>query len=271
MYTKSLMPLAPPFYTQEDLNFNQWLSGFIDGDGHLEIQGNFCRLSVPQAEWNLHLLELLQKKYGGKIHKVPKKLNTYRYDLTNEDGNLIQLAHAINGNVRGQTRGPQFIKLCNVYNITHVVPKLMTLTNAYTSGLIDSDGSVTVQTKKIQVKITAKHNADLNYLKTLFGGNVTLRSDEKTFDWKIGSQEDILSLKKYLLDFPLKSNKAVRTALFEEYYQLKNEGAWKETSFYHSKWLNFLERWYSNGNDQYRKDCKERPYTANERARRESE
>ena len=272
LYQKSLLPLVPPIYTEEDIHFNEWLAGFIDGDGHLEIQGNFCRLSVPQGTWNLHLIQLLQSKFGGKLNKVPSGINTHRYDLTNEDGQLIELAHAINGNVRGKIRTEQFIKLCNVYNINYIMPKLMSLDNAYTSGLIDSDGSITCQAKKIQVKVTATHPADLQYLKALFNGNITRRLDLNcAFDWKIGSQADVLFLKKYLLSFPLKSNKIVRANLFEEYYRLKGLGAWKETSFCHSEWLSFLELWYDNGNDQYRKDCKERPYTALERAKREAE
>jgi len=267
----SSLPLVPPIYTEEDIRFNQWLAGFIDGDGHLENRGNFCRLSIPQGEWNVHLIESLQEKYGGKLHKVPKKLNTYRYDLTNENGKLMELAQAINGEVRGKNRTVQFSKMCGLYNINLIVPKPVSLDNAYTSGLIDSDGSITCQTKKIQVKITSEHKADLKYLVNLFGGNITQRYDTEAYDWKIGSREDVLCLKKCLLDFPLKSNKLVRSNLFEEYYRLKDIGAWKETSLYHSEWLSFLELWYDNGNDQYRKDCKERPYTAIERAKREAE
>ena len=271
-YVKSLLPLVPPIYTEEEVHFNQWLAGFVDGDGYFEIQGNFCRFSMPQATWNLHLLVLLQSRFGGKLTKVPKKPNTYRYDLTNETGQLIELAHAVNKEIRGVSRAAQFTKLCAVYNITYIEPGPVTLQNAYTSGLIDSDGSVACQTKKVQVKVTAEHPADLQYLVLLFGGNITKRLDANcTFDWKIGSQADVLFLKKYLLDFPLKSNKLVRTSLFEEYYRLKSIGAWKETSFYHSEWLVFLESWYDNGNDQYRKDCKERPYTEVERAEREAE
>ena len=271
-YEKSLLPLIPPIYTEEDIRFNQWLAGFIDGDGYFEIQGNYCRFSMPQAEWNLHLLESLQSKFGGKLHKVPKTLNTYRYDLTNQDGQLIRLAHAVNSEIRGVSRTAQFIKMCEVYNITYIKAQPVTLQNAYTSGLIDSDGSITCQTKKVQVKVTAKHRADLEYLMSLFGGNITRRLDVAcAFDWKIGSQADIIFLKKHLLDFPLKSNKLVRTNLFEEYYRLKDVGAWKETSFCHSEWLDFQKLWYANGNDQYRKNCQERPYTEVERAKREAE
>lgn len=271
-YTRSLLPLLPPVYTKKDIHFNEWLAGFVDGDGHLENQGNFCRLSVPQGTWNLHLIQELQSKFGGKLNKVPSGLNTYRYDLTNEDGQLIELLLAINGNVRGKSRTEQFIKMCHVYNIDYITPRVMSLDNAYTSGLIDSDGSITCQAKKIQVKVTATHPADLQYLKTLFNGNVTRRLDlHCAFDWKIGSQADVLFLKEYLLRFPLKSNKLVRSNLFEEYYRLKGLGAWKESSFYHPEWLSFLELWYDNGNDQYRKNCKERPYTAIERAKREAE
>ena len=53
------------------------------------------------------------------------------------------------------------------------------------------------------------------------------------------------------------------------FYDLRDKQAYKIDSHYNGDWNNLIERWYDNGADIYRKDCKGVPYTEKARLERE--
>lgn len=261
LYIRPLNPLIAPTYTEKEVRFYQWLAGFIDGDGCFIVKGNYCRLQIPQATWNLHLLELLEGKFGGKIAKCKKGPNTHYYYLSDRDG-LIKIAHGINGNVRATNRIVQFQNLCNVFHINYKSPYDMNLNNAYLCGFLDADGYVAYNIKSHNVKIgaTSKYYDDIKIFESMFKGNTLTKKNGNAFEWRIGAKSDILFAQKYFEE-NTKSNKLIRIKLIQLFYELKDKKAYRTDSPDHNGWEKVLENWYDNGADIYRKGCTGRPHT----------
>jgi hypothetical protein len=267
---RSIQPLIPPTFSQEDISFYKWLAGFLDGDGYFAFyeKRDEPSLKIAQATWNLHLLELLKAKFGGCINKIKTEgeSNSYRYVLTKRD-KLIELLHGMNGYIRATSRTIQFKKLCNFYNITWIEPSIFIEPNdEYFSGIFDADGSIVLNVApktnypRMSFSMSSKYEDDIKLFKCLFKGNIILRKTEICYNWRIAGKEEILFAQK-CFGKQLKSNKLIRANLIQLFYELKEERAYKDNSPRNEDWKEFIQNWYNNEADIYRKDCKGRPYT----------
>jgi hypothetical protein len=267
---RSVEALIPPKFSEEDVSFYKWLAGFVDGDGYLyfDEKRDQPSLKIAQAGWNLHLLALLEAKFGGSICKIKRKnqSNSYIYCLKKRS-KLIELLHGINGYIRATSRTLQFKKLCNFYNIKWIEPSIFIEPNdQYFSGLFDADGSIVLNVNyktnypKVYLDVSSKYEHDIKLFKCLFKGSVIPRKKENCYDWNIGKKDEILVAQK-CFGKTLKSNKLIRANLIPLFYELKEERAYKSDSPRNKDWEKFLNDWYDNGADIYRKNCKGRPYT----------
>ena len=107
------------FQTHEvvlDQDFNQWLAGVIDGDGHfiLSKQGSARLYIVMDIRDKAALYDILHK-FGGSIRPIAGA-NALRYNLSNKKG-LVKLIEAVNGHIRNPTRLLQLHKFCLKYDI----------------------------------------------------------------------------------------------------------------------------------------------------------
>ena len=271
LYIRPLHPLIAPTYTKDEVCFYQWLAGFIDGDGCFRVDGNYCRLQIAQATWNLHLLELLQEKFGGKITKCKKGPNTHYYYLSDRNS-LIEIAHGINGNIRATNRIVQFQNLCNVFHINYQSPCAMNMNNSYLGGFFDADGCIDYNSGKraLEVSACSKYCNDVKVFEFMFKGSTSEKKNGSAFNWKIGGRSEILFAHKYF-EANVKSNKLIRMKLIPLFYELKDKRAYNEDSPDHSAWNEMLENWYDNGADIYRKDCAGRPHSSKARMERNTE
>lgn len=276
---RSVEALIPPKFSEEDVNFYKWLAGFLDGDGYLYFyeKRDEPSLKIAQAAWNLHLLELLKAKFGGSINKIKTKgeSNSYRYVLKTRN-ELIELLHGLNGYIRATSRTIQFKKLCNFYNITWIEPSIFIEPNdEYFSGIFDADGSIVLHVApntnypRMTLSMSSKYEHDIKLFKYLFKGNIILRKKEVCYDWRIAGKEEILFAQR-CFGKKLKSNKLTRANLIQLFYELKEERAYKDNSPRNKDWQQFIQDWYNNEADIYRKDCKERPYTEKARQLRDA-
>lgn len=267
---RSVEALIPPKFSEEDVSFYKWFAGFLDGDGYLYFykKRDLPSLQITQAIWNLHLLALLKTKFGGSICKIKTKnqSNSYIYVLTKRS-KLIELLHGINGYIRATSRTLQFKKLCNFYNIKWIEPSIFIEPNdQYFSGLFDADGSIVLNVSpktnypNVSFSMSSKYEYDIKLFKCLFKGNIILSKKEICYNWKIGKKEEILVAQK-CFGKTLKSNKLIRANLIPLFYKLKEEKAYEINSPGKKDWEKFLNDWYDNGADIYRKNCKGRPYT----------
>jgi len=253
----------PPLFTYEEVRFNQWLAGFIDGDGCFRVDNTYCRFQIEQATWNLHLLLLLLGLFNGKLDKCKRYRNTHCYAFSDRE-TLMRLVHMINGHVRCTSRNKQLQIVCKLFNIDYVPPGEISLDDAYLCGLLDADGCVTCNFKlhSIAIKVSSKYLEDVTFFPKILNG--TINKSKGVFVWSISAKEDVLFAQKYL-EKNCKSNKLSRIKLIHTFYELRDKKAYQEGSEHYNKWLSFIEEWYSNGADLYRRGCTGRPFTEEER------
>jgi hypothetical protein len=221
-------------------------------------------------------LELFESEFGGRIWTPERykgnQYNSIAFRVSTKEA-MIKLAFMFNGNVRGTTRIEQFKKLCILLNIEFIAPVELTKENCWYAGMFDGDGCISFTftgKRNTEMKVTSQYYADVEFFKKNFGGRV-IKCSENAWKWTITSKVEIIAFSDVLKSLDLRSNKRIRIDLVNDYFDLsKKEPLAKESSYYQD-WLDFAERWYANGSDRYRKNCKERPYTAIERAKREAE
>ena len=275
---RSPTPLNPPEFTKDDIHFNKWLAGFIDGDGYFylspreTLNGNKdVSLSIKQALWNNDILLLLKEKLGGNIYKARGSTNAY---YLSKREHLIPLVHKVNGHIRATSRTVQFKALCELLNITYIRPIPLMANDPYLSGFFDADGSLYVTSNgqkvegRVRMEVTSKYQDDLEVFKKAYNGTIKIGRTTNCYKWVINKKTDILFANKCLLG-NLKSNKQIRNNLVPLFYDLRDKQAYKIDSHYNGDWNNLIERWYDNGADIYRKDCKGVPYTEKARLERE--
>ncbi|MCZ6913632.1 MAG: proton-conducting transporter membrane subunit [Rickettsia endosymbiont of Ixodes persulcatus] len=110
------------------LSFNEWLAGFIDGDGYfLLTKKGYVSCEICMDARDKKALYLILHKYGGSIKSV-SGAKAYKYKLRNRKG-LLHLINDINGLIRNPIRLLQMNKLCNKYEILIKYPKALTYSN----------------------------------------------------------------------------------------------------------------------------------------------
>jgi hypothetical protein len=229
---------------KNDRSWNEWLAGFIDGDGYIRVSGGHCFLEIPQETSNVHVLSMIQSKLGGIITKRNTSNNTYRYYLGTREG-MIQLTHRINGNIRGYKRQMQFKELCAFLNILYIVPETLSINNAWYSGFIDSDGTITAtfQSPSIRIKATSKYLCEVELFVSVLGGKVYKQST--SYDWIVNDTNTILTICDYLSRYPLYSIKNSRVKLIPSFYNLRTSKAYKTNSLNYSEWKLLEIKWNS--------------------------
>ena len=233
-----------------NLQFNQWLAGFIDGDGyfHLSKKG-YASFEITVDIRDKACLYHIKDKYGGSF-KLKQSLNFVRYRLHHKKG-LLDLIESINGLIHNPVRLLQLSKICNHYNIILIYPKPLTYDNAWLSGFIDSDGSIYLNTESVQIFITAsqKNKLLLDPLVNLYGGTIYTLSKTQAFKWTVFKKDHILNLEKYLKKYPLKSKKMVRLRLISKIYDCFKMSGHKSSvnSIQGKLWGKLIKKWNNYG------------------------
>lgn len=263
---------------KENLKKYQWVAGLIDGDGCFLISNKgYASLEITVPSVDETLLHQIKRLFGGSI-KGRASLKALRYRLHNKEG-LTKLLHAINGNVRNSIRQQQFKRILNIYNIKFIEPCVFTWDNGYASGLLDSDGSVSLSVKKhtyvnnpeqkgtlgkiqrlqhaltiqLNIKITQKYKKNLEFLTKSplnsnkpFGHIVFDKSQNGYYSWIITSKTDIIVFLYYISKYPCYSKKAHRLRLIQVFYELYAQKAYlaQEDTYFKHRWNDFANNWF---------------------------
>jgi hypothetical protein len=255
---------------QNDIAWNQWLAGLIDGDGSLLIsRAGFCCCEITMHINDVCALKQIKNKLGGSVKKRAGS-KSVRYRLHNYKG-LIALIHRINGHIRHSKRTQQLKAICTKYHIRYKTPNTLTKNNGWFSGFFDADGTITFSKKKqvkkqtngsktkvseniqLSIRVTNKDFIDVEPFKKVFGGYIYYdKSQNGYYSWSVQSKKDILFLCDYFKNYPSQSAKADRLALVPEFYRLQSKKAFDLPINCVNKkaWFAFLKAWfYSTAND----------------------
>ena len=234
----------------DNLKWNQWLAGLIDGDGcFLLSKKGYASLEITMDIRDEHALQIIKNRYGGSI-KLRSNAKALRYRLHHISG-LLALISDINGLIRNSNRLVQLNKLCDKYKLTLIYPEKLDYDNGWLSGFFDADGTITINktTNQLSISVSQKTAEMLQPLIDLYGGNVYIdKGSSLSFKWYISKREDIFKLIEYFKNHPCRSAKIQRLYLVPRFYELKDlkahralEGSNLEKSWqiFYKIWLNY--------------------------------
>lgn len=235
---------------KNDSKFNEWLGGLIDGDGSFGItekKFTYCEIIVGIEDEKL--LRQIQNKFGGSIKKR-SGLNAIRYRLNNQMG-MENLLNQINGNIRQSKRLVQLHKVASLFNIEVLIPKKLTIDNAWFMGFFDAKGTINYyyQNGKPQliISVVNKYLQDIEEYKNILGGNIYFsKGINGHFKWIITNEENHKRWFEYNKNNPSRSFKGCRIFWIKDFYELYNSNAYlkdEEKILLNQTWLEFEQKW----------------------------
>ncbi len=229
--------------------FNQWLAGYIDGNGYFSYsKKGYVSLEITTSVRDKRTQYFIKQAFGGSVKAVSGTTHL-RYRLHHKTG-LINQINNINGEVRNPIRLLQFKRLCDKYNIDIIQPQPLTYENGWQSGFIDADGSIYYDQNSSQLFITCCNNNKclLDPLIPLHGGEIYFTNTSgRSFKWAVYKKSDILKQIEYFIQSPLHSAKLHRLKLIPKYYELRKMKAHLKSlnTFEGKLWAEFINKWES--------------------------
>nr|YP_009444479.1 hypothetical protein [Naumovozyma dairenensis]APD15102.1 hypothetical protein [Naumovozyma dairenensis] len=254
----SCMNYTTSTFNNEDIKFNQWLAGLIDGDGYFGInKNNSISCEIIMALEDEPMLTEIQNKFGGSI-KLRSGVKAIRYRLQNKPA-LLKLVTAINDNIRNTKRLVQFNKVCNILGIDFIAPIKLTKDNSWLMGFFDADGTINYyyqnkndMTKirpQLTISVTNKFYQDVQDFATVLGGNIYFyKAQNGYYKWSINREDLHTIYYNYHMLNPSKSYKGRRLFLIKKFYTLYNLKAFRApvNSMLNQAWLKFDNKWKNN-------------------------
>jgi ubiquinol-cytochrome c reductase cytochrome b subunit len=260
-------------YTSEQIVWNHWLAGILDGAGYFHLQNNsvaVCEITMGLEDEPL--LAQIKQKLGGRL--TPRSgARSVRYTLSSKNG-MIDLINRVNGLIRNSVRIPQFQKICDHFSIPFVEANGLTKKNGYMAGIFDAKGTVTFVISKssqsnsiksgtlgkihrlsnsqnfhkLEISIRDKDKKNLIYFQKTFGfGKIRVIGQKKSQTHiYILNSTDIPEFIEYTKNFPLRSTKRKRIWALKQYFDLKR---WKahlapDGTIQRKAWISFCKKWY---------------------------
>lgn len=266
----------------DDDKWNQWFAGVTDGDGYFYINKNERSVSyeITTHSTDARLLYNIKNKLKTGSVTLRSGSNSVRYRIK-QKASILDIIKRLNGKLHNPTRVSQFKNVCLLYNIEYIESSTLILkSDTYLSGLIDSDGSVSISVSRssthdsqisgvqgricrltnakgfsqISLKITSSHKVYLDLIKNSYNygtvylekANLNKKNPHNKYHWTIRSEEDFLSLYEYLKKNPLKSVKMHRMRLTLLYFKYKSlQYHLKPVGTIEAKiWSKFAKSWY---------------------------
>lgn len=199
-------------------NFNFWLAGFIDGNGcFYEHKQNYIYSEIRSHAKEIQIIHKIKKHVGGGSATTRTDQQTSRHCLYKKQL-IFNLLNLINGKLRLELRIKQFSNLCDLHKV-QIKPKNRDplITNAWASGLFESDGSFLVNRKTFQctIHISQKTKEVLDEIQKEFGGGVYWNESWDGHYYQATSKEDLHKWLAYFDKFNLKGTKNIQLKKFK--------------------------------------------------------
>jgi len=202
-------------------DFNEWLSGLIDGDGKFFVsKKGYANFKIVMKKEDTLALYSLKHKFGGSLKKISSGI---KYKLAHKQG-LIKLVNSVNGLIRNPSKMLQLDKVCKLYGVKFEISKPLTYNNGWFSGFIDADGSIYYNEKsdQLMISVTQKNKYLLDPLLKLYSGRIEITDSRQAFQYSIYRKQEILNiLDNYLKRYPLMSNKRKKIDIIKNLYEAK--------------------------------------------------
>lgn len=229
-----------------NLKFNQWLAGLIDGNGYFCIkQKKYLSCEIILDTKDLKTLKQIQNKFGGSI-KFRSGSNSVRWRLLNHK-DMAKLINSINGNIRNSKRLIQLYQVANLLNILVINPLKLDKSNAWFMGFFDAQGNVSFSFKdnkpQLNISVSNKFSQDIIDFQ-MFAGNISFnKSGNGYFVWLIHFKEDILLFLEYNKINPSRTIKFKRLLLINLFFELTEIKAYQINNPFYKQWLSFYDKW----------------------------
>nr|AYQ94900.1 hypothetical protein [Microspora sp. UTEX LB472] len=262
--------------------WNQWFAGLTDGDGCFYINKKEKSVSyeITTHTTDARILFNIKNKLKAGTVKLRSGSQSVRYRVK-QKAVIFDIIQRLNGKLYNKARIAQFEKVCALFHVPQLPTAcLLQKTDAYLSGLIDSDGTFAISVSKsstensqisgvegriirlknskvhnqIYCKVTSINPDNLNLVQNSYGfgkiytekSNKANRSPNAKYHWTIKSYDDFQCLYEYLKKNPLKSVKMHRMRLALLYFKYKNLGYHlKSADMIESKlWAKFCKSWF---------------------------
>lgn len=252
---------------KEDVKFNQWLAGIIDGDGNFDIRNVNKKKVLKAIRIKLHnrdiriLNRIRDKLHLGRIKEVNNKPYSLYIISTKEE--MSYFLNLINGFIRLKYKS--FKLSCDLLNIPFKEPEyLLNKNDPYFSGLIDTDGSIVLNhaSNRIECNLEVKYteyskklnldNVIENYKPKIYlreKTNQTPGAKFKSIAFKYQTAGNMINLYNYFMVNRLYSDfKFYRVSKIKKFLEIRHYNkAIKGSKEYHI-YTTFLFDWiqYSN-------------------------
>ena len=243
--------------TLHTTTINQWLAGFLEGDGHF----NLGRVTIIINQTDITVFKYIRKMfncgtmtgpyYNYKTVNGEKEISCtyYRFIISGEQA-VGFIINSLNGKILLDHTYLKFEQFVGAYNVKYpnntieCLPKasaqdLINWDSAWLSGFVDAEGCFNIQTKLKHRFIVdqANEEAVLREVISLFTGTVTVRTKSKNninspktyYRYVCQNQAGILSVIKYMDKYNLHSSK------WRDYLKWKNSFQAKIASSRRSK------------------------------------
>lgn len=200
---------------EEEFNFNSWLGGLIDGDGHFYLlKHKYAACAITAHEDETEVLFKIQQQLGGTVNRCSdnkgRTVRAFQWRLTGRE-KMLALVCAVNGNIQLASRYKQFEKVCAALQV-RPQPFVKSSNFSWLAGFFDADGHISVAsgTRQLRVTVSQKDGALVKELQASWGGNLYKNLASGTWEW-YATSENLLPLVTYLacqLQGPIKAEQA---------------------------------------------------------------
>lgn len=262
-------------------SWDEWFAGVVDGDGYFYINAKKeISFELTTGTIDINILYSIKNKLKAGSIKLRSGSNSMRYRVKT-DLTIKTIIHKLNGKLYNPVRLRQFEKACSILNIDlNPSPLKIQMPNAYLAGLIDAEGTITINVSKTSaitsqklgkngkiiklsqsrafnqlfLKITSVHKQPLLLIKNSYNfGHIYI--EKKTvknkklktqYHWTIRSYEDFCLLYENVKNYPLKSSKMHRLRLSFKYFTFKQlKYHLKDFNTMEYKiWFKFCQSWF---------------------------